>query len=284
VANEGDPNVASMLIHEIGHAYFDLGDEYGVSGETNCSLKTAVDKAERFDNLTLSKDEYRPRGLSRSSDAREIYWEDMYTMSPIDADFDEHERMGYDFSALEEEVSLFVGGGTCRRRVSRGALQCRMHSHTSQTWCPVCERLVEEKFDEWQADAGDSVCPSRWADDGICDRCLGDDPDCCRLDFGNLIGSVQCFGREDSCGNGVCNALTGETNDNCAEDCGTNVCGDGLCRGSEDAESCAEDCGCASVASQYDVTPMGCFCGPDCAEYGDCCADSCDAFGNGCDA
>ena len=41
-----------------------------------------------------------------------------------------------------------------------------------------------------------------------------------------------------TCGNGVCD--TGETVQNCPQDCG--VCGDGLCTGGETRETCPEDC------------------------------------------
>ncbi|MBT8492218.1 MAG: M64 family metallopeptidase, partial [Deltaproteobacteria bacterium] len=271
VGNEGDPNLAQMLIHEVGHAYFELGDEYGVRGTKNCTDDDAISRAERYNNLTLNTDEVD----DGSDEATEVHWSSQITIDEPEADFDTYMSYGYDFSAMEGEVSTFIGGGTCRRKLKRGQLQCRMHSHPDYTWCEVCDRLVEEKFDEWQESAGE-VCPSRWRDDGICDRCLGDDPDCCG------IFELRCRARRVTCGDGTCNPLFGETLDTCLDDCAPNECGDGVCEGTEDDETCADDCGCASVDRSSDITPLGCFCGPDCTDFGDCCADSCQEFGNGC--
>lgn len=45
------------------------------------------------------------------------------------------------------------------------------------------------------------------------------------------------------CGNGICE--TGETNENCPEDCpnGEPVCGNGICEEGENAQNCPQDCG-----------------------------------------
>jgi hypothetical protein len=61
-------------------------------------------------------------------------------------------------------------------------------------------------------------------------RC--DDPDGC---------STSPDASVSSCGNRVCE--TGETQQNCPEDCGTpNQCGDNTCEATETAQSCPSDC------------------------------------------
>ena len=67
----------------------------------------------------------------------------------------------------------------------------------------------------------------------------------------------------------TCVALCGGTG--CLEGCG-----DGVCDADETDESCGADCGC-SAASCDAVAPFGCYCDPDCAETGDCCADAVEA-------
>lgn len=62
------------------------------------------------------------------------------------------------------------------------------------------------------------------------------------------------------------------------------ICGDGECSVDETDEVCPEDCGCAAAAACGGVAPFGCFCGEDCAENGDCCADACLSCGAGCPA
>lgn len=59
---------------------------------------------------------------------------------------------------------------------------------------------------------------------------------------------------------------------------GSGACGDGTCAEDETDASCPADCGCA--ASSCGVSPFGCFCDPECAASGDCCADACDACGS----
>lgn len=81
--------------------------------------------------------------------------------------------------------------------------------------------------------------------DGQCDPCLGDDPDC-----------------DDGGGGGG----------------GGGGCGDGTCAQDETDADCPADCGCA--ASSCGIAPFGCYCDPDCAASGDCCADACEACGS----
>lgn len=59
-------------------------------------------------------------------------------------------------------------------------------------------------------------------------------------------------------------------------------CGDGKCSVREDDQNCPADCGCAAEQSCGGVAPFGCYCGADCGERGDCCADSCETCGAGC--
>lgn len=51
-------------------------------------------------------------------------------------------------------------------------------------------------------------------------------------------------------------------------------CGDGVCLGDETDVTCGEDRGCGGALSCEDVAPFGCYCDPDCAANGDCCADA----------
>ncbi len=97
---------------------------------------------------------------------------------------------------------------------------------------------------------------------------------------------------------GDCDAGDGETCASCAEDCGScsedcsfwkkrkcNLgigdcskcdrepgCGDNVCDGDETDENCGQDCGCEALGCEA-VAPYGCWCDPECEDYGDCCDD-----------
>ena len=99
--------------------------------------------------------------------------------------------------------------------------------------------------------------------------------------------------------NGTCDAADGETCASCGEDCGSCSedcsfwkkakckigigdcsrcdaepgCGDNICDGDETDENCGQDCGCAALNCES-IAPFGCWCDPECEDYGDCCADA----------
>jgi subtilisin family serine protease len=51
-------------------------------------------------------------------------------------------------------------------------------------------------------------------------------------------------------------------------------CGNGVCSADETDATCADDCGCAAALDCNGVSPFGCYCDPNCAAQGDCCADA----------
>ncbi|MBT8491714.1 MAG: M64 family metallopeptidase, partial [Deltaproteobacteria bacterium] len=295
IANEdgGRPNVATrggrqimslypdweshgLLAHELGHAHFNLGDEYS---ERACNRATIESKAERWDNLT--------------DDPGNSGWEHLTTLNycPI-WDFEQYPVIGYDYEQYRDEVSHFIGGGACdvvdsEATLWRGSLSCRMSKNWEHTMCPVCRDSIRKVFQEYSED---SSCPSSWDGDGICDRCLGDDSDCCRFSFNirDLLGSgteyLQCL-VDSVCGNQVCEAVYGEDTETCPSDCyGAAFCGDGDCNYDETDENCPQDCGCAAADWGPDrcgaqVAAFGCGCDAECIDAGDCCADACSTCG-----
>lgn len=81
----------------------------------------------------------------------------------------------------------------------------------------------------------------------------------------------------DVCGDGVCGDT--EDADSCAQDCG-DTCGDGVCSDSETAETCAEDCDAGDNLDSCEARGCGdfnpeasCQCNELCVEIGDCCGD-----------
>ena len=109
-------------------------------------------------------------------------------------------------------------------------------------------------IDDWyEAWIGDGVCDDGgFGVDFLCEEFGFDGGDC--GDFGDDGGDTG--GGDSFCGDGYCDILNGEDENNCPEDCFI---------GSDD--SCSGFCG-SSAGS--------CWCDSSCADLGDCCADFCD--------
>lgn len=233
-----------VLAHELGHALFNLGDEYVSSRGTFPPICHILGwfGAREAPNIT--------------SDGESPPWWDLVTPgTPLPTP--------PDFAKYAESVGAFEGAQGCWEGYYRPAYSCMMDNSNVSDFCPVCRREMERVFEALgQApQADDPACPKKWRDDGVCDPCLGNDPDC---------GSLRC----DI--DGVCDVTIGEGCGTCPEDCGECVkrgCGDGQCA-EDETDTCAEDCGCRADFCQAEVAPFGCWCDEACEGRGDCCWDA----------
>jgi len=143
-------------------------------------------------------------------------------------------------------VGAFEGANYCRTGAFRPQLNCLMRE-LHRGYCRICLGRLDRYLATLKKNAGGggSPCGEELRGDGQCDTCLGDDPDC-----------------DDGGGGGG----------------GDGSCGDGTCAQDETDSECPADCGCA--ASSCGISPFGCYCDPDCAASGDCCADACEACGS----
>lgn len=138
-------------------------------------------------------------------------------------------------------VGAFEGANYCVTGAFRPQLDCLMQT-LETPFCAVCLAVLDRYLRTLARSGGGAVCGEDMRSDGICDTCLDQDPDCA----------------------------------------GGAVCGDDLCTGDETDRSCPEDCGCQARSADCDgLAPFGCYCDFGCESSGDCCADSCEACGNG---
>ncbi|MBT8492840.1 MAG: M64 family metallopeptidase, partial [Deltaproteobacteria bacterium] len=288
-----DDTAHATVPHELGHALFALGDEY--AGD-RCGKK------KDYPNI--------------SKDLDDLPWADMVNTSVPTVEGHEYPctddtvedgdncpggaRDIFESAYISEhdgQVGAYEGGASCDTDYHRPSLHCMMGAHyggftgpdgdeyrdpsgevAGSKFCPVCRREMDRYFENIENSLGDS-CPETWRDDGFCDGCLGDDPDCCGLlDYSCW---AERWVAQLLCGDGVCSG--DENSQTCAADC-AEECGDGVCNYDEDPDSCAEDCGCAAIDSdQFEVcesiAPYGCWCDPGCVASGDCCADADDVCG-----
>jgi len=118
----------AVFVHELGHSFVGLGDEYFQSEVTYndfYNLKTEPWEA----NLTTLVN-------------FETKWKDMLpagTLVPTPSDATEEGRVG-----------VYEGGGYVAKGVFRPMINCRMHSN-SNDFCPVCQRAINRMID-WNID------------------------------------------------------------------------------------------------------------------------------------
>lgn len=130
-----------VTVHEFGHSFGGLGDEYFYDNEDDGSYPADIEPWEP--NITTLV----------NFDAK---WKDMVSPGiPIptpweDAGGDREKRMKHKTvvkEGAEETVGVYEGGGGMKKGVYRPALTCRMRDNYHPTFCPVCQealkRLIE---------------------------------------------------------------------------------------------------------------------------------------------
>ncbi len=105
-------NEGEVFVHEFGHAFAGLADEY----------YTSVVTYEEFYNLSLEP------------------WEPNIT-TKVDFASKWLNLMGKD------SVGLYEGGGYTAKGIFRPREDCKMKSNASPTFCPVCERAINKMID-----------------------------------------------------------------------------------------------------------------------------------------
>ena len=119
VAAARNPHFLPVVVHEFGHSFAGLADEYFYETDVmNDTYPTDVEPWEQ--NITTLVD----------FDSK---WADMIadgTPVPTKADKD------------KPTVGVFEGGGYSTKGVYRPADECRMRNNTYPTFCPVCERAI----------------------------------------------------------------------------------------------------------------------------------------------
>ncbi len=121
------PLAKEVFIHEFGHSFAGLGDEYYTSSVTY----------ENFYNLHIEPWEPNLTTLVKFDEK----WEDMV---------DKATPMPTPNSPEYADVTgVFEGGGYVTTGVFRPALDCRMKSNASKGFCPVCRRAIVRMIDSY---------------------------------------------------------------------------------------------------------------------------------------
>ena len=142
VTTSDHPTFRQVLVHEFGHAYAGLGDEYFYDDAYESMYPSDTEPWEP--NLTTLVD-------------FQSKWADMLpkgTAIPTPPDpkvpnyrqikNEKEQRM---LDAATQRVGVFEGGGYQSKGVYRPAQECRMKINEVQIFCPVCSRAIQQITD-----------------------------------------------------------------------------------------------------------------------------------------
>lgn len=126
IASADDSQALPVFIHEFGHSFAGLGDEYYTSS-------TAYDG---FYNLEVEPWEPNITTLVDFPSK----WKSMIAPgTPVPTPNDP--------SYGSRAVGLFEGGGYMSKGIYRPAFDCRMKTNAAESFCPVCQKAIGEMID-----------------------------------------------------------------------------------------------------------------------------------------
>ncbi|MGL5272536.1 MAG: M64 family metallopeptidase [Phocaeicola sp.] len=123
IATNNENSFRPVIVHEFGHSFGGLGDEYAYSDEPSALHPYTVEPWEQ--NITTLVD-------------FEKKWKDMLpegTHLPTPP-IEEGEKK-------YTQVGLYEGAGYTKKGIYRPATDCRMRTNEAPVFCPVCQRALE---------------------------------------------------------------------------------------------------------------------------------------------
>ena len=142
VTTSDHPTFAQVLVHEFGHSYAGLGDEYYYDDAYETMYPADTEPWEP--NLTTLVDfqskwaDMLPKGTS--------------IPTPPDPNVPNYRKITNDkerkaLNAATQRVGVFEGGGYQSKGVYRPAQECRMKINEVEDFCPVCARAIQRITD-----------------------------------------------------------------------------------------------------------------------------------------
>jgi hypothetical protein len=142
VTTSDHPTFGQVLVHEFGHAYAGLGDEYFYDDGYESMYPADTEPWEP--NLTTLVD-FNSK------------WADMLPKgtaipTPPDPKVPNYRKITNDkerrlLNAATQRVGVFEGGGYQSKGVYRPAQECRMKINEVEDFCPVCSRAIQRITD-----------------------------------------------------------------------------------------------------------------------------------------
>lgn len=117
----GHPNFKPVVVHEFGHSFAGLADEYYYENDTFS------------DTYPLTVEPWEPN-ITTLTDFFSKWRDMLQTDTPIPTDIK---------SAGQYKVGVYEGAGYSSKGIYRPAVDCRMKTNTCKDFCPVCQRAIE---------------------------------------------------------------------------------------------------------------------------------------------
>lgn len=120
----GHPDFAPVVVHEFGHSFAGLGDEYFYDSDVlDGTYTTNIEPWEK--NIT-SLVKFKGK------------WESLLKKgTPIPTPTDENSVKNY-------PLGVFEGAGYLSKGMYRSSIDCRMHTNKCEDFCPACQKVIEE--------------------------------------------------------------------------------------------------------------------------------------------
>ena len=147
IMNSDHPTFIPVMVHEFGHAFGGLADEYAYGDQVETSYPADTEPWEP--NITTLHD-----FASK--------WQDMLpggTAVPTETDaLDKQDvrRIWHTFTQAQKDllnlkVGVYEGGGYQSKGVYRPTQECRMKINEVKEFCPVCQRAIRRLIDFYTA-------------------------------------------------------------------------------------------------------------------------------------
>jgi hypothetical protein len=143
IMNSDHKTFVPVLVHEFGHAFAGLGDEYFYDDQFETQYPAGTEPWEP--NLTTLTDfgskwaDMLPAGTPVPTPVDELGKQDV---RPLWGNFTQQQK-----DLLNQKVGVYEGGGYQSRGVYRPVQECRMKINECERFCPVCSRAIVRMID-----------------------------------------------------------------------------------------------------------------------------------------
>lgn len=143
IMGSSHPTFNQVLVHEFGHAFAGLGDEYFYGEQAETPYPADTEPWEP--NITTLKD--------FASKWQDMLPEGTPVPTPVDSlETVDVRRIWHTFTPeqkaqLNLKIGVYEGAGYMERGVYRPVQECRMKINECEEFCPVCARAIERMID-----------------------------------------------------------------------------------------------------------------------------------------
>lgn len=143
IMNSDHPTFVPVMVHEFGHAFGGLADEYAYGDQVETQYPTDTEPWEP--NVTTLHDfaakwqDLLPQGTAVPTEPDDL---DKQDVRPLWKTFSQAQK-----DRLNRKVGVYEGAGYQMKGVYRPVQECRMRINECEEFCPVCTRAIVRMID-----------------------------------------------------------------------------------------------------------------------------------------